>query len=68
MNNIDINVLIDISHRAGKAIMEIYSKDISVETKEDNSPLTLADKASNSVIVEALRSSFPSIPIISRIL
>lgn len=48
---------------AGKAIMDIYTNpnaDFNVETKADNSPLTLADKAANSVIMEALSSTpFP---------
>ncbi|WP_281615631.1 3'(2'),5'-bisphosphate nucleotidase CysQ [Flammeovirga sp. SubArs3] len=40
---------------AGHAIMEIYQKeDLGVEIKDDNSPLTLADKASHEVIMEGL--------------
>ena len=51
---------------AGKAIMEIYnSEDFGVEYKKDNSPLTLADKAANKVIVEMLKDSFPEYAILS---
>ena len=42
---------------AGKSIMDIYTdpnSDFGIERKEDNSPLTLADKASNRIIVSAL--------------
>lgn len=64
-DNIDIRDLIAIAREAGEAIMKIYAGDIEVEQKEDASPLTLADKASNAVIVERLKYLYPSIPIIS---
>lgn len=51
---------------AGKSIMDIYTdpdSDFGIERKADNSPLTLADKASNKIIVAAL--SVTSIPILS---
>lgn len=51
---------------AGKSIMDIYSEpnaDFGIERKEDNSPLTLADKASNQLIVSAL--SVTPFPILS---
>lgn len=51
---------------AGKAIMTIYdSMDISVEYKSDHSPLTAADKASNQIIVDMLKKSFPSYAVLS---
>ncbi len=40
---------------AGKAILEVYQTDFSVETKTDNSPLTLADKRSHEIIQERLK-------------
>ncbi len=49
---------------AGKAILEIYeaSSEIEVLQKEDNSPLTKADQASNDVINSYLsRTEFPVI-------
>ena len=58
--------VLDISRKAGEAILEIYgSDDFGVEIKEDESPLTLADRASNQVIVSGLTEAFPDIPIIS---
>jgi 3'(2'), 5'-bisphosphate nucleotidase len=52
---------------AGKQIMEIYETDFecSIEHKADNSPLTIADKAANTVIIEMLRTQFPAISILS---
>ncbi len=46
----------------GKAIMEVYSTHFDVEIKEDNSPLTEADKNANTIINEYLaRTPFPII-------
>ncbi len=64
----NIDAVKNIAIEAGKAILSIYhdptlSKEI--ENKSDNSPLTLADKASNKVIVHSLKKSFPEIPILS---
>lgn len=63
--NIQINDLVRLSVEAGHEIMKIYQKDFSVELKNDESPLTEADKASNEVIVKGLISLYPQIPIIS---
>lgn len=52
--------------KAGEAIMEVYnSADFGIEYKKDDSPLTIADKASNAIIVEMLREHFPSYAILS---
>ncbi len=51
---------------AGKSIMSIYTDpnaDFEIERKADNSPLTLADRASNKLIVAAL--SVTPFPILS---
>ena len=51
---------------AGKSILDIYNNpdsDFGIEMKADNSPLTLADKASNNVIVKVLSTT--SIPVLS---
>jgi 3'(2'), 5'-bisphosphate nucleotidase len=68
MNTIDIQSLINIARKAGEAILEIYHhSDFSsiVDFKTDNSPLTLADKASHEVIMSELTKQYPEIPIIS---
>lgn len=48
---------------AGQAILEVYGTDFKVENKEDNSPLTLADKRAHEVIKKHL--SPHGIPFIS---
>lgn len=60
-----IQQLIDISIKAGNAILEIYKQDFNVELKSDNSPLTIADKMANEIIVDGLKKIDSSIPIIS---
>ena len=66
--NINVDLLKDIAIEAGNEILKIYNDESlskEVELKSDNSPLTLADKASNAVIVKALAEHFPEIPILS---
>ncbi len=61
-----IENVVDIAIKAGSAIMEVYeSGDFDVEIKDDNSPLTRADKAADLVIAEALKALTPEIPILS---
>jgi len=61
-----IQPVVEIAAKAGDAILEIYnSDDFGVETKDDNSPLTAADKASHNTIVAALTALTPDIPILS---
>lgn len=49
--------------QAGKAILSIYDTDFDVESKSDESPLTLADQKAHNVICEELKST--SLPILS---
>jgi len=60
-----IEDLVAIAKKAGKAILEIYNKEISVEYKDDRSPLTEADKISHDIVVNELRKFGYSIPILS---
>ena len=53
-----INNLINISKNAGNAILDIYnsnSEDFGINYKDDNSPLTKADKASDKIIYDGLK-------------
>lgn len=63
-----LDTIIAIAKNAGRAILEIYhNPELSrtVESKTDDSPLTLADQASHEVIAEALQTYFPEIPVLS---
>jgi len=57
--------LMPIVARAGAAIMQIYDSSFTVQRKEDNSPLTLADLESQRVIIDGLTKVTPDVPILS---
>ena len=71
LDQIDIQDIVKIAKDAGKAIMKIYNQDFDVEYKTDNTPLTIADRKANEIIVTALNllpvNSFlqQNIPILS---
>jgi 3'(2'), 5'-bisphosphate nucleotidase len=65
---LEIEKLLEIARNAGKVVLDIYSdaeKSGKVAYKEDHSPLTLADQASNDLIVARLKALTPDIPIMS---
>ncbi len=63
---VDINKLIEIVRSTDEKVLKIYNKeDLGIEYKEDNSPLTLADKVSQESISSNLKSLYPQIPILS---
>ena len=64
MNSKDLlKIAINATIKGGEAIMEVYTSDFDVEYKEDQSPLTLADKNCNNVIENFLLKT--GIPILS---
>ncbi len=58
-----LNTAIDAALAAGAEILKIYESDFNVEIKQDDSPLTLADKNANDIIISFLKTT--GIPIIS---
>ena len=65
LNQIDIQNIVTIAKEAGDVIMQIYKQDFEVEYKQDNSPLTLADKKANDIIEAGLNQLSVNIPILS---
>jgi 3'(2'), 5'-bisphosphate nucleotidase len=57
--------LLPIVERASAAIMQIYDGTFTVQHKEDNSPLTMADLESQRVIIEGLERITPQVPILA---
>lgn len=56
----------ELAVKAGEEIMKIYDSGVTdVDYKEDSSPLTAADKASNAVIVKGLKEQFAAAAILS---
>ena len=61
--NTNLAIAIQAAIMGGKEILKVYNTDFQVSQKDDNSPITLADKNANHVIMEFLRPT--EIPIIS---
>ena len=61
--------LLEIALRAamagGEAVMRVYADPFEVTQKDDKTPVTEADLASERVIVEILRQACPDIPVVS---
>lgn len=65
---VDIKEILRIAREAGDRIMDIYENEDfekTIDFKADDSPLTVADKAANEVIVTQLRALYPEIPVMS---
>ncbi|MEO1032349.1 MAG: 3'(2'),5'-bisphosphate nucleotidase CysQ [Bacteroidota bacterium] len=58
-----LKIAIEASLKAGEAIMQVYNTEFDIELKEDQSPLTIADKNANDIINAFLKPT--NIPIIS---
>ena len=66
----DLNALLGpvsaIAVDAGAAILEIYNRgDVDVDHKDDNSPITEADRAAHNLIEARLQALTPEIPVFS---
>src|SRR5712671_235746 len=61
--------LLEIALRAalagGEAVMRVYADPFEVTQKDDKTPVTEADLASERVIVAMLAEAFPDIPVVS---
>jgi 3'(2'), 5'-bisphosphate nucleotidase len=57
--------VIELSVIAGNEILKHYHNKFTVEYKKDGSPVTIADKSANKIIVEGLMHSFPEIPVLA---
>ncbi len=52
------------AHQAGQRIMSHFGK-ADVELKDDKSPVTIADREADTILVESLKHIAPDIPVIS---
>lgn len=59
------STLVDIAQQAGDIILAIRQQDIGVEIKDNDSPVTRADKAASEFIIDALSKLEPSLPVLS---
>jgi 3'(2'), 5'-bisphosphate nucleotidase len=61
-----ISDIIKLIEKAGREILRIYDlDDFNIRIKEDNSPVTLADMASDKIIKSGLAEITPGVPVFS---
>lgn len=56
----ELRAAIDAGRAASKVILDIYHRDFEVEIKEDQSPVTMADKLADQLIRKLLHADFPT--------
>jgi 3'(2'), 5'-bisphosphate nucleotidase len=64
MNKVLIEAIKDLIVKAGQIALNIRDSDLQVELKEDDSPVTNADKAISQFIFENLSKLIPEIPLV----
>jgi 3'(2'), 5'-bisphosphate nucleotidase len=57
--------LIEAALAAGDEIERIYAEGCEPEEKEDGSPVTIADRHAEAIILERLAAAFPGIPVLA---
>lgn len=62
---VDIDALSALARLAGRAILEVYGTEFTVQEKEDRSPLTKADMRSHAILSQGLKELYPDIPVLS---
>jgi 3'(2'), 5'-bisphosphate nucleotidase len=60
-----LDIALELAQEAGRRILSVYQSDFAVEHKADDSPLTAADLASHTLIVESLARLTPDLPCLS---
>jgi len=65
LDRLEIEILKKIALQAGREVLDVYGGDFAVDEKEDQSPLTEADRRANAVILEGLERAFPGVPHVS---
>ncbi len=60
-----LDSILTIAREAGQKILTHYAKDIPIDHKADDSPLTQADLAAHHHILKALTALNPDIPVVS---
>jgi 3'(2'), 5'-bisphosphate nucleotidase len=58
-------ILIDAALAAGAEIERIYLEGCEVVEKEDGSPVTIADRNAEAIILEHLARAFPDVPVLA---
>ena len=64
-NDVLLEKLIPVVRAAGDVILSVYATDFSVHRKDDSSPVTIADEQAETLILSALASLTPDIPVVA---
>ena len=57
--------LIEAALAAGAEIERIYGEGCAAEEKQDGSPVTIADRNAEAIILERLAAAFPNVPVLA---
>lgn len=57
--------LVPLALDVGKLILDYYNTDIEVSKKSDDSPVTLADREAEKLIIKTLEANWPNLPIVA---
>lgn len=60
-----LDFAVKLAREAGAIMLRHFSLDLAHETKADNSPVTVADKEINQLVVDAIRKAYPDHGIVS---
>ncbi|RIX29402.1 3'(2'),5'-bisphosphate nucleotidase CysQ [Sphingomonas edaphi] len=60
-----LNACVDAARAAGAEILKLVERGFEVETKMDESPVTVCDRAAESIILKALAKAAPGVPVIA---
>ena len=60
-----LDAIVVLSREAGRIILPFYREEVVVDDKADGSPVTDADRAADALIVPALKTLTPDIPVVS---
>jgi 3'(2'), 5'-bisphosphate nucleotidase len=60
-----LNELAEAAREAGEAILAIVRRGFEIESKQDTSPVTEADRAAELIILAALARAAPGVPVIA---
>jgi len=63
-NNDELKITIETAKEAGSILLQYYGTELNIETKENDTPVSSADYASNDFIIKNLKNHFPY-PILS---
>jgi 3'(2'), 5'-bisphosphate nucleotidase len=61
----ELTLAIDLAHKAGALVLGMQGSGLAVERKAGDEPVTAADRAASTIIVDALHAAYPADAILS---